>query len=180
MIFFITTIWDTQYHTPNFAQTNPHLFQYLTPSTCLGNVYPKHNHQRSSQQLKNAVCIWSKLQEPRQQKVQCPKNNGGVMEWCMSKYTGSVTSSGVYTHSLSVKTISRTAARGPRHPSLFASIIPTRTRSCDIFWKMDWQGSFNSVATHEPRSTLLDLFLLGSLKNYIYMIIFKSWPIWKN
>jgi len=36
------------------------------------------------------------------------------------------------------------------------------------------------MATHEPRSTLLDLFLLGSVKNYIYTIIFKPWPIWKN
>jgi hypothetical protein len=50
------------------------------------------------------------------------------------------------------------------HPSLFASIIATRTRSCDIFWKIDWKGSFKSVATHESRSTPLDLFLLGSLK----------------
>ena len=117
---------------------------------------------------------------PGNKSTQCPKNNNGIMEWCKSKYTGSITSSGVYLQILPFKALSGTAARGPMLPSLFASVIAKRTRSCDSFWKMDWQERYNSMATHEPSLTLIDLFLLGSVKNYIYMITFKPWPIWKN
>jgi hypothetical protein len=154
---------------PSFISTP---YTVNLPETCLSQTC-----QCRSKQLKNAVCIWSNLQEPKQQKVQCPKNNGEVMELCMSKYTGPISSSGVYLKILPFKTISWTVARGPMLPSLFASIIATRTRSCDIFCKMDWQGSFNPMATHEPRLTLLYLFLLGSVKNYIYMITIKPWPV---
>jgi hypothetical protein len=146
-------------------------------------MFIPNNHQRSSKQLKNIQSAYGvNYKNPGNKKHSVRTIRVVVGLWdgvCRNTQAAShqVVFTCRFSHS---KQFHGRPSRGPMLPSLSGSIIATRTRSCDIFCKADWQGRFISMVTHEPHLTLLDLFLLRSVRNYIYMITFKPWPIWKN